>query len=126
MRYWLEGSRKGQSEEVISELPAFPDNLNRGLNGQYWVGLVSPRNKLLDAISEQPFLRKIVQRLPASLRPKATFYTHVIAFDDQGKITQNLQDPEGHYPTATSVFETESYLYIGSLTAETLGRTKKD
>ncbi|WP_062270786.1 SMP-30/gluconolactonase/LRE family protein [Endozoicomonas arenosclerae] len=125
LRYWLDGPDKGQSEVMVSELPAFPDNLNRGLNGQYWVGLVSPRNKLLDAVSDRPFIRKMVQRLPASLRPKATFYTHVIAFDDQGLITQNLQDPEGVYPTATSVFESEDTLYIGSLTAETLAWIKK-
>lgn len=124
LKHWLKGSQQGQTEELVSELPAFPDNLNRGLNGLYWAGLVSPRNPLIDALSDQPFWRKVVQRFPAFMRPKATFYGHVVAFDDQGRIIHDLQDPSGAYPTTTSVFETENNLYIGSLTAKVLGRLK--
>ncbi len=106
-------------EHVIS-LPGFPDNLTRGLDGKYWLGLVSPRNKLLDALSNKPLFRKMIQRLPKSMRPKATFYSHLVAFDDNGAIVKNMQDPNGTYPTNTGALETEKALYISSLTAKVL------
>ena len=76
-------------------------------------------------LSDSPFLRKMVQRLPKAVRPKATYYGHVIAINEQGHVVENLQDPSGRYATNTSVYETPDYLYIGSLLAETLGRLTK-
>lgn len=114
-----------QVTELVKDLPAFPDNITQGLDGKYWVGLVSPRNKLLDSISDKPFLRHMVQNLPAFLRPKATYYGHVFAFDESGRVVENFQDATGSYPTNTSVLETPDYLYIGSLLATKLGRLKK-
>ena len=104
----------------IDYLPGFPDNLSRGLDGKYWLGLVSPRNKLLDAVSDKPWAREMIQRLPKAIRPKATFYSHVVAFDDKANIVENLQDPTGGYPTNTGVLETKNALYISSLTAKVL------
>jgi hypothetical protein len=71
-------------------------------------------------------MRKIVQRLPAFLRPKAIAYGHVIAIDENGKVLIDLQDPDGTYPINTSVTEAESHLYIGSLVTPVLGRIKKE
>ena len=73
-KYWLKGEKVGSSEVLIENLPGFPDNLNHGLNGTFWVGIVSKRSALLDKILDKPFLRKIVQRLPAAVRPKAQSY----------------------------------------------------
>ncbi|MCA0893919.1 SMP-30/gluconolactonase/LRE family protein [Microbulbifer agarilyticus] len=125
VRVGIAADNRGALSEVIGELPAFPDNLNRGLDGKYWVGLVSPRNPLLDKISGRPFLRKIVQRLPQFIRPKATYYGHVIAINEAGEVLQDLQDPSGGYATTTGVFETPDYLYVGSLLSENLGRMQK-
>lgn len=124
VRLWINGEKQGQLESVLESLPAFPDNLNRGLDGRYWLGLVSPRNPMLDAISDKPFVRKIVQRLPAFVRPKATRYGHVIAFTDSGDIIASLQDPTGAYAINTGVFETPDYLYVGSLMEPDLGRLR--
>jgi len=126
IRFWITGQKKGQFETLIDSLPSFPDNISTGPNGRYWVALVSPRNALLDKISNKPFMRKIVQRLPAFLRPKAIAYGHVIAIDDNGKVLVDLQDPDGSYPINTSVTEAESHLYIGSLVTTVLGRIKKE
>ena len=71
-------------------------------------------------------MRKVVQRMPAFLRPKAIAYGHVIAVDDNGKVVIDLQDPDGTYPINTSVTETDNHLYIGSLVAPVLGRIDKD
>ncbi len=74
IRFWIAGQKKGQVETLIGPLPAFPDNISTGHNGRYWVALVSPRNALVDSLSNRPFMRKVIQRLPSFLRPKATAY----------------------------------------------------
>ncbi len=125
IRYWLAGPKKGQAEPLIEGLPSFPDNISTGFDGRFWVALVSPRNPLVDKLSGNPFMRKVIQRMPAFLRPKAVAYGHIIAIDGEGNVLIDLQDPNGSYPINTSVTETEDYLYIGSLVTPVLGRLKK-
>jgi sugar lactone lactonase YvrE len=125
IRYWIAGPKKGKSEPLIEGLPGFPDNISTGFEGRYWVALVSPRNPLVDNLSGKPFLRKMIQRMPAFLRPKAVPYGHIIAIDGSGKVLEDLQDPDGAYPINTSVTEMEDYLYIGSLVTPVLGRLPK-
>lgn len=125
IRYWIAGPKKGKSEPLIEALPGFPDNISAGFEGRYWMVLASPRNPLVDTLSGKPFARKMIQRMPAFLRPKAVPYGHVIAIDGNGKVLVDLQDPDGTYPFNTSVTETKEYLYIGSLITPVLGRLSK-
>jgi sugar lactone lactonase YvrE len=125
IRYHLTGDKKGQSEIILENLPSFPDNISTGSNGRYWIALVSPRSAILDTLSNAPFLRKVIQRMPAFLRPKAVAYSHIIAIDGQGQVIEDRQDPAGHYGMNTSVIETKEYLYIGNLFTAQLGRIKK-
>ena len=125
VRYWLAGPKKGNSEPLIEGLPAFPDNITRGLDGRFWVALISPRNKLVDSLCEKPFLRKVIQRMPQFMRPKAVAYGHIIAIDGNGQVLEDLQDPNTTYPQNTSVRETKDFLYIGSLIAPALARLPK-
>lgn len=122
LRIALEGPHKGQVDVVLDNLPGFPDNLSQGLNGRYWIGLISPRSAALDGLSNSPFLRKVVQRLPAFMRPKAQLYGHIVAFNDAGEVLENLQDPNTTYSHMTGVEETPEFLYISSLHAKTLAR----
>jgi len=124
-KHWLEGEKAGESEVLISNLPGFPDNVHRGLEGRFWFGLTSPRSKILDDLSEKPFLRKVIQRLPPFMRPNVEPYGHVIAIDEMGQILHDLQDPAGAYPATTGAWETDNYLYLSSLTAPILARIKK-
>jgi hypothetical protein len=125
LRHWLEGPIAGTTEVIIDNLPGFPDNVNNGLNGKYWIGLVAPRNKMLDDLSASPFIRKILQRLPAFVRPRARPSSHVIAIDGDGQILMNLQDTGINYPTLTGVFETSQSLYLTSLFGNRIGRLDK-
>ncbi|MCP4606201.1 MAG: SMP-30/gluconolactonase/LRE family protein [Proteobacteria bacterium] len=125
LRYWIGGSKKGTTEPFIENLPSFPDNISTGLNGKFWVALVSPRNSLMDMASGIPFLRKMTWRLPEFIRPKAVSYGHIIAIDEKGKVMEDLQDPEAGYPINTSAVETKDYLYLGSLAAHGIGRLDK-
>lgn len=126
LRYWLTGPRQGQSEPFVEALPGFPDNLSTGMAGRYWVALIAPRNDLLDNLADKPFVRKMIQRLPAFLRPKAVPYGHIIALDQQGQVLLDLQDPSGVYPKTTGAAETRDYLYVGSLVAPEMRRLPKN
>jgi sugar lactone lactonase YvrE len=125
LRYWLTGPNSGQVEPVLEALPGFPDNLTRGQDGRYWLALIAPRNALLDRLADKPWMRKVIQRLPAAVRPKAVHYGHVIAFDDSGQTLLNLQDPAGTYPLISAATETDDALYFGSLIAPTVGKLSK-
>ena len=124
-KYWLLGERAGQSEILIDNLPGFPDNVVRGRQGRFWVGLVAPRKALLDSVSSSGFLRKVIHRLPPAMRPKPDQYGHVFAMDAEGQVLLSLQDPEANYHTNTGVLETDNWLYISSLHADDLGRISR-
>ncbi len=125
LRHWLEGPDAGDTEIAIDNLPGFPDNINNGLNGRFWVGLIAPRNKLLDDMSGKPWLRKLVQRLPASVRPKAVPSSHVIAINADGEVLMNLQDTSARMPALTGVFESRNTLWLSSLFGNRVGKLDK-
>jgi len=116
----LDGS--GKNETIIDNLPGFPDNINPSTDGKFWVGLVSPRNDLVDNISDKPFLRKMIMRLPEAARPKPERYGFIIEIDEHGNVTQNLQDPAGTYALTTgAITAANDTVYVSSLTEPGLG-----
>ena len=125
LRYWIEGPDAGTTEVVIDNLPGFPDNINNGLNGRFWIGLAAPRSSILDRLADQPSLRKVVQRLPSFLRPKAVPSSHVIAIDGDGVVLMNLQDSTAQIPALTGVFETRDALWLSTLFGNRVGRLDK-
>ena len=106
---------------VFDNLPGYPDNLMRGMDGKIWAGLVKPRNPSLDKMMPSSFKRKLSMRLPRALWPVPKPYSHVFAFTEDGTVLTDLQDPKGAYPEATGVTETKDRLYIQSLHAKGLG-----
>lgn len=124
LRLALNGELRGTLDVLIDNLPGFPDNLARGGNGLYWLGLVSPRSKPLDMMSNSPSLRKVVQRLPAFMRPKAQHFGHIIAINDAGEVVYNLQDPLGMYGQTTGALEVGDKLYVSSLHETALAVTQ--
>ncbi|WP_019142791.1 SMP-30/gluconolactonase/LRE family protein [Noviherbaspirillum massiliense] len=111
---------------VLANLPGYPDNLMRGMDGRIWLGFAKPRSAVADKLADKPFLRKVTMRLPKSLWPLPPAYGHVVAFDESGKVVADLQDPSGKYPETTGVTETADRLYIQSLHAPSLGWLPKD
>lgn len=122
LRHWLSGPDAGTTEVVIDNLPGFPDNINTGRDGRFWVGLVAPRNSFLDFSADKPLLRKIVQRLPAALRPQAQPSSHVIAISGDGEVLMSLQDPDARIPSLTGVYESADAIYLSSLFGHAIGR----
>ena len=110
---------------LLDNLPGYPDNLMRGLDGKIWMGLTKPRSPVVDGMAEKPFLREMTLRLPRALWPVPKAYGHVMAFTEDGKIVADLQDPSGAYPETTAVTETADRLYVQSLHAKGLGWMEK-
>jgi sugar lactone lactonase YvrE len=106
---------------LFDNLPGYPDNLMRGLDGKIWLGFAKPRNPTIDKMADKPFMRKLTLRLPRALWPIPKAYGHVMAFTEDGKVVADLQDPSGAYPETTAVTETRERLYIQSLHAKGLG-----
>lgn len=119
IRIALDGS--GRIEALASNLPGFPDNIRRGRDGLYWVGLVSPRSGILDAASNWPRTRAAMQRLPAFMRPDAKRFAHLLLLDSSGAVMRSLQD-EKNYGFVTGGLQTERYVFVTSLKEDTLAR----
>ena len=128
LRLYVSGPRAGETAVVFENLPGFPDNINRGPalddgTPTYFLGLAGPRLPAVDNLSGNPFLRKIVSRLPEALKPKPLPYGFVMQFTEDGEVLRTWQDPAGAYPVTTgAVAPGDGYLYVTSLEAEALGR----
>lgn len=110
-----------QATVLLDNLPGYPDNLMRGLDGRIWLGMSGPRSKDVDGMAGKPFLRQVTLRLPRALWPLPRPYGHVFAFDEDGKVVADLQDPRGAYPQTTGATETADRLYVQNLHLRTLG-----
>lgn len=110
-----------QASVLLDNLPGYPDNLMRGLDGKIWLGLAKPRNPTADNMADKPWLRRLTLRLPRALWPVPKSYGHVMAFTEDGKVVADLQDPTGAYPETTAITETRDRLYVQSLHAHGLG-----
>ena len=117
----LSNGPAGGARILLDNLPGYPDNLMRGLNGRIWVGLTKPRSPVVDGMATQPLLREMTLRLPRALWPIPKAYGHVFAFTEEGQVVADLQDPSGAYPETTAITETPERLYVQSLHATTLG-----
>jgi sugar lactone lactonase YvrE len=105
---------------LLDNLPGYPDNLTRGLDGKLWLGLAGQRNAL-DAMAQHPALRKMVLRVPRLFWAPPKPYGHVFAFSEDGKVLADLQDPGGASPATTGVTETAGRLYIHNVDGKSLG-----
>jgi sugar lactone lactonase YvrE len=112
--------RQGAARVTLDNLPGYPDNLTRSPSGRIWVGLTKPRSGLLDYASTQPWMREVFMRLPRAWWPVPPAYGHIFAFEDSGRIVDDLQDPKGGYPETTSATELDGKLFVQSLHASTI------
>ena len=117
VRYWIAGERAGEHEIFFDNLPGIPDGMSSNGRDTYWVALYAPRNAVLDALSDWPFLRKMAFRLPQWMQPQPAAHAFVLGLSLDGRVTHNLQHvgADSFYPI-TSVEQANGKLYLGSLT----------
>jgi sugar lactone lactonase YvrE len=114
-RHWLKGETKGFTEPFIERLPAIPDGISRASDGGFWVAFMSPRSKILEVLSDKPFLRKILGRIPYSLLKGSKKFSMFMKLDSDGLIEGLWHDPSGEVLTnISSVQEHNGTLYLGS------------
>jgi ribose transport system permease protein len=126
-RYWLEGAKAGTIEAVIPNLPGYPDNINRGSRGTYWVALAGTRTPTYDLAMTMPAFRRRMARRVASdewLFPNVNAGC-VVRFDETGRVLETLWDLEGkNHPAITSMREHRGCLYLGGVTNNRIGRIR--
>ncbi|MGI8666550.1 MAG: SMP-30/gluconolactonase/LRE family protein [Jatrophihabitans sp.] len=122
-RIWLAGPRQGQREVFVDNLPGFPDNMALGSDGLFWVALPSPRNRLLDLVSPRhPALRRLTWALPPALQPKEGHTVFAQAFDTDGVLVHDLQQPNQEFYLCSGVRERDGVVWFGSLVCSAVGR----
>jgi ribose transport system permease protein len=126
-RYWLEGPKAGTTEIVIPDLPGYPDNINRGSRGTYWVALAGTRTPSYDLAMTMPaFRRRMARRVAGDewLFPNVNVGC-VVHFDANGRVLESFWDLKGeNHPAITSMREHRGYLYLGGVTNNRIGRLK--
>ncbi|HVL01106.1 MAG TPA: SMP-30/gluconolactonase/LRE family protein [Dongiaceae bacterium] len=123
IRYWISGPNAGQHDVFFDNLPGFPDGVSSSGRGTFWVALGTTRNRQADNLHPHPYLKNLVAKLPAFLRPQPERYGFVLELDEAGNVVRNLQDRDGnHYPMITSAQERNGILYLGSLETDGIAR----
>tara|TARA_R110000796_G_scaffold210523_2_gene326723 strand:+ start:478 stop:1581 length:1104 start_codon:yes stop_codon:yes gene_type:complete len=125
IRYWLKGDKKGTQDVFLDNLPGFPNGISRRLDGSFWLGFSTKRDKSLDEIHPKPLVKKIVYGLPSFLQPKAVPYGMLMHLSSNGKIIKTYYDTTGEFVAeATSVEEHNGYLYLGGDVSGHIGKYK--
>lgn len=112
-------SGTAQAQVLFDNLPGYPDNVTRGLDGKYWLGLAGQRNDL-DRLAQYPLLRKVALRIPRALWKTPPPRGHVFAFTEDGTVLTDLQDASGDSPLTTGVTEVAGRIYIHNANAGVL------
>lgn len=120
-KYWLKGEKAGTSE-VFAILPGYADNVRTNEKGDFWVAIHCHHNKYIDFLSKHRYLRKLLLKLPISIK-----YTYlvliggklhgvVVKYNPNGEIIETLEDKEGKTVKAISeVEEKDGKLWLGSV-----------
>jgi len=122
-KYWLSGPQAGSLTPLAQNLPAMPDNLSTGADGQIWCAMVTPANALADRLAAAPpALRKMLWRLPKPLLPKPKAVVWAVAFDpDTGDAVAGLRTTHPSFSMVTGVVEGDGRLWMSSIGAPYLG-----
>lgn len=126
-RYWFDGPNKGKREVFVENLPGYPDNINRGSNGTFWVALLGLRTSTFDLAMRKPgFRRRMARRIAADewLFPNVNRGC-VVQISEEGEILDVLWDLKGeNHPSITSTCEHKGYLYLGGVSNNRIGRIR--
>jgi sugar lactone lactonase YvrE len=122
-RLWLAGERANQRETFVVNLPAFPDNISLGSDGLLWVALPSTRNPILDFLSSKPpILRRLAWALPEAVQPKEARTIFTQAFDLDGRLVHDLQQPNRSFYMCSGIRERDGVVWFGSLVCAAVGK----
>lgn len=119
IRVPLTGDRAGSVGVFRDNLPGFPDNLSQ-TGGVFWCAFPRTRDRLLDATLPRPWSRRVIHAMPARLQPNPSRHGFVVAFDHDGRVVANLQDPTGRVAVTTGAVAFGRTLVVSSLSEPTV------
>ncbi|WP_082405972.1 ABC transporter permease [Microbacterium sp. No. 7] len=128
-RLWISGPKQGQLEPVATDLPGYPDNINRASDGNYWATFVAMRSPMSDLLVKYPKVRRRMTReLPTdSWAVPQLNVSCVFKFNEQGEILDVIWDGTlENYPMITSAKEHNGFLYLGGVHNNRVGKMKLD
>ena len=123
-RYWLEGPRAGELDVVVDNLPGIPDGVMGDGQGRLFIAMDTQRVPLLAFLHRNPFLTRLITKLPDNLwiqagAPRA----FVLVLDEDGNYLDSFHDPDGRFGLlANAVPDGAGNLWLGSLTSDVIGR----
>ncbi|MGI8522417.1 MAG: SMP-30/gluconolactonase/LRE family protein [Nocardioides sp.] len=116
VRHWLTGERAGARDDLVSDLPGYPDNIARGSDGLIWVTIASPLDPLVERLDQAPlWIRRVLTAIPDRLQPHPQRTVRVQAYDDAGGLVHDLDLPADHFHMVTGVREYDGRVWLGSL-----------
>ncbi len=130
-RYWLTGAKAGTEDVFADNLPGFVHNIFLDQDGVLWAAITQPRNLLVDGLSNLPWLRTQIAKLPATLFNTAPSRDErqrsrgfVVKMNLQGQYLGLYGNPPAKLNTISSAVMHDGYLYVGSITGGPVIRHK--
>jgi sugar lactone lactonase YvrE len=116
LRWWLAGPRAGTADDLVADLPGYPDNISTGTDGLVWVAVASPTSAVLERTMRAPRpVRRLASRLPQALQPRPAQTVRVMAFADDGELVHDLSADASSYHMVTGVREHQGRVWVGSV-----------
>lgn len=116
VRHWLAGPQAGERDHLVTELPGYPDNISRGSDGLIWVSIASPEDPVVELLRRAPLaVRKLVTKIPEPLQPKPKRTIRAQAFDDDGRLVNDLDLADEGFHMVTGIREHAGRVWLGSL-----------
>ena len=116
-KYWLTGPRAGAVTPLAVHLPGMPDNISTGADGRIWVAMVTEANPAAESLMPQPpWIRRLIWRLPARLRPKVEPEVWVVGLDpDSGDVVGGIRTKHPNFGGVTGVVETGGRVWMSTI-----------
>jgi sugar lactone lactonase YvrE len=122
-RYWLEGQQAGEVEIIAENLPGIPDGVSSDGEGRLYIAMDTQRVPIMRLLHRNPFLTRMITKLPESLWLRAgQVRGFILVTDEEGNYLDSYHDPDGRFGFIANVVPHEGELWIGSLTEGVIGR----
>lgn len=126
-RYWVSGPKEGDFEPFLTNLPGFPDNINRASDGTYWMAFAGMRTPSFDlSLRDAGWRRRMLKQIPQDEWLMFNMNTScVFRFDESGTVLESFWDEtQEDHSVITSMREHDGHLFLGGLHNDRVGRIR--
>ncbi|GAA3548947.1 SMP-30/gluconolactonase/LRE family protein [Amycolatopsis ultiminotia] len=125
-RIRLQGSRAGERDLLIDDLPGLPDNIATGSDGLIWIALASPMVSALRMARRLPApARAAIRALPTALQPAPKREVGVLGVAADGRVEHELRGEIPGFHLLVGVREHGGRLWFGSLEEHAIACTER-